>query len=253
MEAFEERVEASFGSLGRHSVEKGTQESVRDEMWRLDRSPYFRSPSQPFEVDNSVEEEAAERRRRAFEPSGSESDEDGDGCGDELDDRLGAHDAEPRNDPDYDESIGIRASIPFCSQLDREAERDESDIASLQFDSEPSNVPRNPHGRFGSHPSSQIHGQAMPRSALKGGRQSPGILSNDRRVSFNLPPLPKPYLPPHKRGSHVHPGEETTPMDAPSGVAEPRKETVPDYVTNPDRYVKYEFDEPAVIGSDSGL
>lgn len=251
MDAFEGRVEASFGSLGRSPVAgTQTQDGGRDTddrelngVWRLDKSPCFRSPSQPLEVDNSMEEEAAERRRRAFGPSSSEESEESDG-GD-----MGR--MSERSNPDYDESVGIRASLAFCSQIDREPERDEADIASLQFDFEPgvtmsagvvgSRGKRNTQANANTNANANKGTNATEKlqSALKGGRAEE-LLPSQRRVSFDLPPLPKPWLPPHKRGVNAPASE--------GGEAKTGTETVPDYVKHPDRYVRYEFDEPAVIG-----
>lgn len=269
MDAFEERVEASFGSLGR-SPGAGTQAQDgggttddRDSngMWRLDKNPCFRSPSQPLEVDMSMEEEAAERRRRACGPSSSEeSEESEEGEEGDVEGQMSE-----RANPDYDESVGIRASFAFCSQIDREAERDEADIASLQFDFEAGatmNAASGPRGSEGSGGSGGSFCSGATRgmtkrntrttdtntnsmaanlqSALKGGRGREMLTA--RRVSFDLPPLPKPWLPPHKRGVKAAAIEEA---ETKTGT-----ETVPDYVKHPERYVKYEFDEgPAVIGA----
>lgn len=244
MDAFEERVEASFGSLGRSPV-AGTQAedgggTTDDRMWSLDKSPCFRSSSQPLEADYSMEDEAAERRRRACGPSSSEESEE---SSEESDDVEGRN--SERAGPDFDESVGIRASFAFCSQLDREAERDEADIASLQFDSEAGAT----SAALGTSGATKVvtatataAAAVMLQSALKGGRDGEALVTQ-KRVSFDLPPLPKPWLPPHKRGSAG--------VDASSGEVgetETCTKSVPDYVTHPDRYVKYEFDEPAVIG-----
>mmetsp|Transcript_6323 Transcript_6323/g.17476 ORF Transcript_6323/g.17476 Transcript_6323/m.17476 type:complete len:244 (-) Transcript_6323:26-757(-) len=239
MDALEERVEASFGSLGRSPV-AGTQtqdgggatgDRETSGIWRLDKNPCFRSSSQPLEADTSAAEEAAERIRRACGPSSSEESEEG-----EESDGGDVERQSEKADPDYDESVGVRASFAFCSQIDREAERDEADVASLQFDFEAGATMNPASAPWG--PVSMDPTAASLRSALKGGRGREVLAQ--RQVSFDLPPLPKPWLPPHKRGVIA---PESDGAEAKTGT-----DTVPDYVKHPDRYVKYEFDEPAVMG-----
>jgi len=242
MDAFYRRSEASFGSLGRaetlpspaapstasaaspRHVDSSSHSSVQD-MWLPSRSPTFRAGTLG-DIDDEMRGEDQERRRRACGPSSSSDDdsEDEDGSEDDEEDLFAGHegrragrDHDHDDDDDYDARIGMRASLAFCSQLDREQERDEADVASLQFDNEPC------------YRSTCDYSRVPPRSALKGSRNRESSRDGnmlEKRVSFDLPDLPKPYVPPHKRQ-----GQPTS-----TG-------TVPDHVLHPERYTVYTFDD----------
>jgi len=135
--------------------------------------------------------EVEERRRRACSVESSDD-------SDEPDDE--GRGAEDRDDSwlDYDEGVGVRASFDFCSQVDREQERDENDVASLQFES-PTGVPVAKTlvpGR------SVLKTSDCKRSRLK----HPSSHTSKKKVTFDLPPLPTPYVPPHKKPGYTpHP------------------------------------------------
>lgn len=201
MDAFEQRVQTSFGALRprpRQEEEPDT-DAVRNgnfsphpipdsspSLWSLGRSPCFRQDGvermegvEHVDDDDRDGDEAAERRRRRVKASGASS------CSSSSDDDDDA--SMMGRAVDFDEAVGERASLAFCSQLDREAEQDEVDIASLQFDGEPS------WGAVGGVPA---RGVLKTRESRRYGGLKSG---NEKRVSFDLPPLPTPYVPPHKR------------------------------------------------------
>jgi len=205
MDAFEQRVQTSFGALRPRPGQEpdaapaANSDSVRTHpnsspLWSLDRSPRFRQDG--VERMEGVEEdvldvgddgdEAAERRRRRVNASEDDDDESV-SCSSSDDDEsmmtMGRA-------VDFDEAVGERASLAFCSQLDREAEQDEVDIASLQFDREQSWS-----GASGGGP---LRGVLKKRGVERYGGLNEKS-GNSKRVSFDLPPLPTPYVPPHKR------------------------------------------------------
>lgn len=208
MEEFQRRIQASFGHLHEQRVENRDSDDVRQRLgvepsteaenggiWMPSLVPVYRNEN----IEASSDDEVEERRRRMGLSTSVYQD-------DEL---------------EFDASVGIRPSLAFCSQVDKEEESDSVDIASLQFDD-----------KAGNSPCLQRSGSPLP-SALKkkgGGQESVG----KKRVSFTgLPEPPKPYVPPHKRN-----------CDAAVVV----HDNVPDHVKNPGRYTKYEFDEPVCIG-----
>lgn len=208
MEEFQRRIQASFGHLNEQRVENRDSDDVRQRLgvepsteaenggiWMPSLVPVYRNEN----IEASSDDEVEERRRRMGLSTSVYQD-------DEL---------------EFDASVGIRPSLAFCSQVDKEEESDSVDIASLQFDD-----------KAGNSPCLQRSGSPLP-SALKkmdGGQESVG----KKRVSFTgLPEPPKPYVPPHKRN-----------CDAAVVV----HDNVPDHVKNPGRYTKYEFDEPVCIG-----
>lgn len=207
MEDFERRTRASFDSLG----VTGTDPEGTEKQWMPTSSPIYRNGYRDVSSDDEEEE-----RRRRTSVGGIHMD-------------LG--------DDEFDTALGVRPSIAFSSQIDREEESDIMDIQSLQFDDAEGVSPVVPRAG-GQEEWRQSSGEKRPvRSALKKkdsyGEDVP--VMGKKKVSFTGIPEPKkPYVPPHKRAA------------APE--SEDAGSTVPDYVKNPDRYTMYEFDEPVIVG-----
>lgn len=208
MEDFERRTRASFDSLG----VTGSDREGAEKQWMPTSSPIYRNGHRDVSSDDEEEE-----RRRRTSAGGVHMD-------------LG--------DDEFDTAIGVRPSIAFSSQIDREEESDIMDIQSLQFDDAEGVSPVVP--RAGGHEEEwrQSSGEKRPvRSALKKKDSSGEDVSRmgKKKVSFTGIPEPKkPYVPPHKRAAARESDDVGT--------------TVPDYVKNPDRYTMYEFDEPVIVG-----
>ena len=223
MEDFKQRSTASFGGLDLCSHTghlQDRQEGAPNEhtltanphLWLPSLNPVYRRGNSAEE--SSSDDELAERRRRAVPMVENDKGEQG-----EFDN---VHD----DDFEYDETVGSRPSLQFCSQLDKEEESDLIDMYSLQFDDKHGVSP------IESGVSRQSSKKALP-PALKKPAQDGGsrLQKRHKRVSFTgIPEPPKPYVPPHKRASAQ------------------ASNTVPDYVKNPQAYTHYEFDEPVVVG-----
>lgn len=207
MEDFERRTRASFDSLGVTGSDRDHSREGIQKPWMPTSSPIYRNGNNEVSSDDEEEE-----RRRRTSASGTHID-------------LG--------DDEFDTAIGVRPSIAFSSQIDREEESDIMDVQSLQFDDaegvSPVVLTAGGHEEW-RHSS----GEKRPvRSAL---RKEKNDGMGKKKVSFKGIPEPKkPYVPPHKRGSGGASGDVGG-------------STVPDYVRNPDRYTVYEFDEPVLVG-----
>lgn len=227
MEDFKQRSTASFGRLNLYSRagnldEPGQGESTsktltaESHLWLPSLSPIYRHGDSLEE--SSSDDEVAERMRRAVPVVAA----------------SGKEHSDFDEDFEYDEAVGSRPSIEFCSQLDKEEESDMYDIRSLQFDNidgaspgmEPSSL-----GAPAQHDNRRALPPALKKSSSDGGKR---LQKRHKRVSFvGLPEPPKPYVPPHKR----HSGASMQPNDL-----------IPDFVKNPTGYTHYEFDEPVVVG-----
>ena len=207
MEEFQRRIQASFGHLQERNVQTRDSDDARQRLgvepsteagngtiWMPNLVPVYRNEH----IEASSDDEVEERRRRMGLSTSVYQD-------DEL---------------EFDASVGVRPSLAFCSQVDKEDESDLVDIASLQFDD-----------KAGNSPCLQRSTSPLPSALKKKGSGQDSV--GKKRVSFTgLPEPPKRYVPPHKRN-----------CDTAVAV----NDNVPDHVKNPGRYTKYEFDEPVCI------
>lgn len=233
MEDFRKRSTASFGGLGVLPSPTHLEDPMETEpkgnltgeqhFWMPSMDPVYRDSD--YIEDSSSGDELEEMRRRAVPTMETRE--------------TGPRDPQSsfslgEDDFEYDQAVGARPSIEFCSQLDKEDERDLIDIRSLQFDDRDGASPHIHHQGL-LDGKKRIPSKGLP-SALK--KESAGahdtLNKRNKRVSFTgLPEIPKPYLPPHKR----------------SLCAAGQSRDVPDYVKNPSGYTHYEFDEPVIVGS----
>jgi hypothetical protein len=269
MEDFIKRTRASFGSLCQkpptHVVsDSGHPQSQEEELvsigeWVPSTEPVFRDDNM-----NDTSDDEEEERLRRTSPGGMS---------------LVLEDEE-----ELDAAVGMRPSIAFSSQIDREEEMDIIDLQSLQFEdrngmdeetsryvveegdnedvdgqSSPGALSRQEqyivHGLRGHHHHGNHHhgngNGAESRRVLTQGlrsvlkKSSGGGGGKKHGKRVSFTGLPEPKRP------YVPPFKRGTGSNNNKGkqsVEEQPQVNVPDHVKNPGRYTRYEFDEPVVVG-----
>jgi len=270
MEEFIKRTKASFGSLCQKPGEKRPtlvpnteEEELVIEEWVPNTEPVFRDDNM-----NDTSDDEEEERLRRTSPGGMSM-------------VLG-------DEEEMDAAVGVRPSIAFSSQLDREEEMDIIDLQSLQFEdrngmdeetsryvveegdderhyeaagtsqrtagtSQQQQQQRDTNGYHYHHGNvGRVQGLRSVLKKSSGGGHGHGGKKHGKRVSFTGIPEPKrPYVPPFKRNGSDTKGKASVEELENEEEKQQRKQeqaNVPDHVKNPGRYTRYEFDEPVVVG-----
>lgn len=198
-------------------------------------------------------------------------------------------DLRDEDEPDTEE--GLKPSLAFCSQIDREAEMEPSDaMAALPSygASEARPAPKTEvlddnvyELRLLRSDSLEGGGSATPgmddedvsmeeeplsgprRNRLSSGPRKSSFRQSNRpsmkkRVSFTgIPELPKPWVPPHKRpGFSALCPEGAADGAEPAVPAEqpmlPKETCLPNHVAHPEKYTRYALEHPLTVGGGIG-
>lgn len=244
MSGLQARLDSVFGNLGTGPTSTPPWRPVQEHVFRI-------GSDLDDEMSSDEDEEYKERTRREV--------------------LLGT---ELANEDAPDEE-GLMPSTAFCSQLDREADRDDVDaiavsaeharpdprtevlddnvyehkLALLEDESSPMEEDSGPF----SHPLGR-HAVASSPSFKSNLRKSPRAGGVKKRVSFTgIPDPPKPWVPPHKRANFISKFEsDTMPPTGPAPEALKNLKVLPDHVANPTRYTRYDLEQSLVVGGGVG-